>query len=355
MKTIKKEKVEKDDTINLKNKQQKMEIVHQEHIIVNDSLQTREEIVVTKNVETNEKSECFHLEDIKGKSRWQKYKKRYSEKWENDPKLKEWIQQDSENPNKALCRFCNKLLRAHKFDLYKHSGTRKHRRNCKRGRSEMEKSGTDIDVDHDDDDDEVAKEIVLSISEKPSPNKRLKKEKISEPFIVVETHDNVAGYSADHNEDENIFMAYSEDESFLSSKTPSDHLLTEIAHRVGIVLIKEVSRVLRTDKNILQFFKDNDQILLTDSNINKLTKICVGHMSQKFLVESAMESLTSKSSLNYGDKDFSNKLKSIEEKLETTVSELKALKTNFSATSSQTIPLSSFDLSKIFQHSSCEQ
>lgn len=78
--------------------------------------------------------------------------------------ITEWIRQDSSNPNKALCQFCNKLLRAHKFDLYKHSRTRKHRRNSQRGLIQVRKSGTNID---DDDDDDDTKEIVLSISEKP--------------------------------------------------------------------------------------------------------------------------------------------------------------------------------------------
>ncbi|RXG60440.1 hypothetical protein Avbf_04559 [Armadillidium vulgare] len=357
MKVINSVKVEKDNnSLNFNNNPKRIDVIHQEQFVEEndqrfDSLQTREEIVVTKNNENDEESDSKnHLKKNKSKTKLNKYKTKFSEKWKADWRLKAWIQADSNNPNKVLCQCCNVLLRAHKTDLYKHAVTYKHRRNVNKARRvarNAKESGESVEVDRRES-DQNEKEIVLSVPNEYSQNITLKKEKIDEPcdpYIVVGASENVINYSdEDENENGNLFISYTEED-----ESPPDQEISEITHKVGLVLIKEITNLLQTNKNILKFFKDRDEDLNTESNIIKLTKICVGHLSQKYLVESTMESINSSEK-----NDLSYKWESIEEKLEAAVSELKFLKRNLNEISSQSLPITTLDLSKIFGRP-CEQ
>lgn len=66
---------------------------------------------------------------IRNMGKWSKYGKRYNIDWEREKTMKDWIASVPGDTTKALCNFCNALVRAHRSDLIAHSNTKKHKRN----------------------------------------------------------------------------------------------------------------------------------------------------------------------------------------------------------------------------------
>ncbi|XP_037920247.1 uncharacterized protein LOC119657421 isoform X1 [Hermetia illucens] len=58
------------------------------------------------------------------------HKAMYRPSWEKIPMLKNWIQSVPGKPDKAFCRFCQRLLYAHRYSVLKHTCTTKHQQNA---------------------------------------------------------------------------------------------------------------------------------------------------------------------------------------------------------------------------------
>ncbi|KAL4708042.1 hypothetical protein ACJJTC_013453 [Scirpophaga incertulas] len=57
-----------------------------------------------------------------------KYCQKYTNAWETDPELKDWIARDSINDTLVTCKYCRTVLKAHKKDLLRHAKTEKHKK-----------------------------------------------------------------------------------------------------------------------------------------------------------------------------------------------------------------------------------
>jgi len=57
--------------------------------------------------------------------KWAKYGKKCNKDWENEKRVKEWIQPVMGDDSKALCRVCKCEIHAHHADLVQHASTEK--------------------------------------------------------------------------------------------------------------------------------------------------------------------------------------------------------------------------------------
>ncbi|KAF7988445.1 hypothetical protein HCN44_001018 [Aphidius gifuensis] len=56
------------------------------------------------------------------------YTQRYRKEWEESPEFKGWLTSVENEPTRALCKYCDKNLHAHRLSLLKHTCTLKHTR-----------------------------------------------------------------------------------------------------------------------------------------------------------------------------------------------------------------------------------